>query len=110
MVTAVDLRDQLRRLGYEVSGMARSGEEAIRLTEQLNPDLILMDLKLAGPMTGVQASHQIQELKPIPIVYLTGFPDVFVRNPDQMRQPGMCLSKPFSIPELHNLLEIALRS
>ncbi len=44
MITAIDLRNQLRRFGYEVNALAKSGDEAVRLSEELHPDLILMDV------------------------------------------------------------------
>jgi CheY-like chemotaxis protein len=93
-----------------VSALARSGEEAIKLTKKLDPDLVLMDVNLAGSMNGIEASQQIQELKPIPVVYLTAYPNVFVQNPNRMAEPGMCLSKPFSVPQLRALLNIVLGS
>ncbi len=108
MITAVDLRNQLRHLGYEVSGLAKSGEEAVRLSQELDPDLVLMDVNLSGAMDGVEASRRIQETRRIPIVYLTAYPNVFVRTPTDMQEPCLCLSKPFSVPTLQAVIEIAL--
>lgn len=108
MITLLDLRKQLRRLGYRVSGVARSGEEAVRLTEELNPDLVIMDVKLAGNMDGVEASRQIQKSKHIPVLYLTAYPNVFVQSAAQMEPPYLCISKPFSLPDLKAIIEVAL--
>ena len=108
MITALDLRNQLVRLGYEVSALAKSGEEAVRLSKELNPDLVLMDVNLAGVMNGVEASRQIQAARSIPVIYLTAFPKVFLENPSQMQQPYLCLSKPVSIPDLKFVLGLAL--
>jgi CheY-like chemotaxis protein len=108
MISALDLQNQLHRLGYEVSGLAKSGEEAVRLAKELHPDLVLMDVNLSGPMDGIEASERIQELKPIPVVYLTAYPNIFVRNPNRMQQPYMCISKPLSIPDLQASINIAL--
>ena len=108
MITALDLRNQLRRLGHQVSALAKSGEEAIRLSKELEPDLILMDVSLAGAMNGIEASRKIQETKRIPIVYLTAFPSVFLRTPALMQDPYLCISKPFTIPDLRLIINIAL--
>ncbi len=108
MITALDLRNQLRRLGYEVSALATSGEEAVRLSEELHPDLILMDVNLAGPMDGVEASRRVQRTKRIPVIYLTAYPNVFVTTSAQMQHPYLCLSKPFSLPDLQAVIDIAL--
>ena len=107
MITALDLRNQLRRLGYRVSALAVSGEEAVRLSEELNPDLILMDVNLTGAMNGVEASRRIQGIRPIPVVYLTAYSNPFVRALAQI-QPQLCVSKPFSLPELKMAIDIAL--
>ena len=77
-ITALHLRQDLHRLGYQVSGSATSGEEAVLMAEQLNPDLVLMDVKLAGNMDGVEASQRIQEKRSVPCrvshVVSTGVP------------------------------------
>jgi DNA-binding NtrC family response regulator len=70
-IIAADLRNQLRRMGHEVVGMAVSGEEAIE-------------------------------------IFLTAFPGVFLRDPSQMTEPGICLGKPFSRPQLEAALGAAL--
>jgi CheY-like chemotaxis protein len=109
-ITALHLRQQLNHLGYQVSGSASSGEEAVLMAEQLNPDLVLMDVKLAGKMDGVEASERIQEKRAVPVVYLTSYPEVFLQGFGRMQQPGLCLSKPFSTPALEKTIEIALAS
>ena len=109
-ITALHLCKDLDRLGYQVSGSATSGEEAVLLAEQLNPDLVIMDVKLAGKMDGVEASQRIQEKRAVPVVYLTSYPDVFLPGVNRMQQPGLCLSKPFSSPALEKTIEIALAS
>jgi CheY-like chemotaxis protein len=109
-VTALHLRQQLNRLGYEVGGSVTSGEEAVRVAEELRPDLVIMDVKLAGVMDGVEASRRIQEKVGAPVVYMTAYPDIFLRAPAGMQQPRICISKPFSAGDLRDVIEIALRS
>lgn len=108
-ITAMHLGEQLSRLGYEVSASASSGEEAVRLAEKLNPNLVVMDVRLDGFMDGVEASRQIHERVGAPVVYLTAYPDVFLRAPARMQKPGICIAKPFSAPALAGVIEIALR-
>jgi CheY-like chemotaxis protein len=91
-ITAFQLREQLDRLGYHVSASAATGEEALRLAEELNPDLVLMDVKLAGLMDGIEASQRIQEKRPVPVVYLTAYSNVFLGAPARMQNPGICIS------------------
>jgi DNA-binding NarL/FixJ family response regulator len=69
------LREGLRRSmvdqGFDVVGEARDGDEAVRLAEELRPDVILMDVTMPG-MDGVEATRQIKERLPdIRVVMLT---------------------------------------
>lgn len=108
MITALDLHNELCSLGYEVAGLAKSGEEALRLTDESNPDLVLMDVQLIGQMDGIETAKRIQELKNVPVVYLTANAHVFVRTPAEMQAPRMCLAKPFSPPDLQAVISVAL--
>jgi CheY-like chemotaxis protein len=108
MITALDLRNELCHLGYEVTGLANSGEQAMRMAAQSKPDLVLMDVKLKGSMDGIETSKRIQELAPVPVVYLTANPNAFVRTTEDMQKPYMCISKPVAIPDLQAVIDIAL--
>ncbi len=108
MITALDLHHELCSLGYEVAGLATSGEEAVRLTNQSDPDLILMDLRLTGKMDGIEAATQIQRVKSVPVIYLTANAHLLVRAFTEMEEPHICLTKPFSPPDLEAVISIAL--
>ena len=103
-IIAADLRNKVRRMGYDVVGIAISGEEAIALAQELNPDLVLMDVQLEGPMSGVEAARTIQQRLGCPIIFVTAFPGVFIRDPAQMIPAGICLGKPFSLVQLEAAL------
>lgn len=109
-VTALHLQQELSRLGYHIPAVASSGEEAVRLAEELNPDLVLMDVKLAGSMDGLDASQRIREKAAIPIVYVTAYPHSFVQAPNRMQPPKICIGKPFSLPALQATIQLALSS
>ena len=53
-----DLRRRLSRMGYTVVGITASGEEAIEHANRLRPDIVLMDVRLRGPMDGIEAAQQ----------------------------------------------------
>jgi CheY-like chemotaxis protein len=107
LIVAADLEIKLRRMGYDVVGIATSGEEAVELAEKENPNVILMDIQLQGVMFGTEAARRIQERAKIPVIFLTAFANVFVHDPQQMQFPGICISKPFSVPQLRGALEAA---
>jgi CheY-like chemotaxis protein len=107
-VTALHLRQHLDSLGYQISAVASSGEEAVRLANELNPDLVIMDLKLSGMMDGVEASRRMQGKQPVPVVYLTAYADIFVKDPSSMQEPRICIAKPFSTHALQTTIALAL--
>ena len=108
LITAADLEDTLVRLGYHVAGTASSGKEAIRRAEQARPDLILMDIRLKGPMDGTQAADEIHRRLGIPVVYLTAHADKETLSRAKLAEPLGYVVKPFQERELQAAIEIAL--
>src|SRR3954470_17930065 len=104
LIVADDLEDQLRKLHYDVVGIAASGDEAITLAGDKRPDIVLMDIQLQGTMTGTEAARIIQRNTGAAIIFVTAFPAVFIRDPMQMTPPGICLGKPFSPVQLRAAL------
>ncbi|MFL6450242.1 MAG: response regulator [Bryobacteraceae bacterium] len=107
-IIAADLSNKLTQMGHQVVGVAIGAEEAIAIADELRPDLVLMDVQLDGDMTGTEAASTIQDRTGAPVVYVTAFPGIFVRDPSQMRQPGICLGKPFSRIQLEAAVRAAL--
>src|SRR5262249_13937430 len=96
------------RLGYSVPAIVTSGEEALKITEQLQPDLILMDILLQGSMDGIDAAHKIRERTPVPIVYLSASSDPATSARMKVTEPAGLVVKPFKEGELRTVIEIAL--
>ena len=105
-IVQLDLQSRLRRLGYSVVGVASEGEEAIAKAAELSPDLVLMDVRLEGPMDGIEAARQIRAARPIPVLYVTAYTDASQQGGSQELRP--CLSKPFLTPQLHDAITQAL--
>ena len=55
-IVAMDIQNSLENLGYAIVGQADRGEDAVKKTEELHPDLILMDIGLKGEMDGIEAA------------------------------------------------------
>jgi CheY-like chemotaxis protein len=62
----------LNDLGYNVIGKSNDGPKAIELIRELDPDIILMDIKLKGEMDGIETMKEIQKFANIPVIYITG--------------------------------------
>ena len=74
-MTSLCEKQMLENLGYEVTGIALSGEVAVQMAGVDKPDLVLMDIVLMGDMDGREATLKIRELYQIPVVYVTAFGD-----------------------------------
>ena len=59
-----DMAASLAQLGYQVLGICASGEEAIQRFDELQPDLVLLDVHLAGQLDGIDTAAQLQQRKP----------------------------------------------
>lgn len=108
IIVAFDIGAQLVKLGYEQAGHATRGEEAIALCEEGRPDLVLMDIRLAGAMDGIAAAEAIRAKFSLPVVFLTAFAedDTLVRA--RLAEPFGFIIKPFTERDLRTVLEMAL--
>lgn len=108
MIVAADLANKLGRLGYKVVGSTDCGEEAIDLARDRQPDLILMDIILAGAMDGVEAAEQIRRELDLPVIFLTAHSDRATLDRAKHSEPCGYILKPFEKVELETQIEMAL--
>jgi len=107
-LVALDIQRQLVALGYQVVARTARGEDAITLAGELRPDLVLMDIQLAGALDGVEAADAIRTQFALPVVFLTAFAEDDVVARATRTDPFGYLIKPFSGPELRVAVELAL--
>ena len=106
-VIALDIRNTLTRLGYDVVATAASGEEAIRCAQQLRPDVVLMDIHLQGELDGIEAVERILLAVDVPVVYLTAYADSPTVERARRTHPFGYVLKPFEERELMIAVEMA---
>lgn len=107
-VVADYLRLCLIVMGHTIVDVCSYGEDAIEKARELRPDLILMDIKLRGEMSGVEAAEVIHSKYDIPVVYLTAYNDDDILRSAKVAEPYGYLLKPFRESELKTVIEIAL--
>jgi PAS domain S-box-containing protein len=107
-ITGMDIRRSLIEMGYAVIGIATTGELAVRKAGELHPDLILMDIMLAGKMNGIEAAEQIRQEYRIPVVYLSAYSDDTFLAKAKVTEPFGYILKPFRELELKTTIEMAL--
>jgi len=108
VLIAWDLERRLTRLGYSVLGIASSGQEAIEKALALRPDLVLMDIRLPGDISGIEAAGHIQAQLQTVIVYMTAYADEPTVQRALASGPATVIRKPFQISELQRALESTL--
>jgi two-component system, response regulator PdtaR len=103
----LDLKELLEEEGYDVVGEAGDGESAVRLTTELRPDLVVMDIKMPG-LDGLAAAERISEQRVAPILILTAFGQKdLVERAAQAGAMGY-LVKPFQKGDVVPAIEVAV--
>ena len=107
-VVALQIKDTLEHLGYEVPAVALSGEEALAKISSTEPDLVLMDIQLKGALSGIQAAKRIHGAMEVPVVYLTAYSDAETLEMAELTEPYGYVLKPFEEKSLHAVIQMAL--
>ena len=104
----MEIEEMLTALGYDVVGQAGSGQEAVKMAQDLKPDIILMDIVMPGEMSGIDAAEKIKAELDIPIIFISGYGDsAYVERAKQIEPFGYVM-KPFDEKEVRAFIEIAL--
>ncbi|MEL7669511.1 methanogen output domain 1-containing protein [Methanobacterium sp.] len=107
-ILAIGMKRKLESAGYAVTGIASSGKEAIENAKKTNPNLVLMDIILKGPMDGIEAAQQIINLYNIPVIYITAYADEEILERAMITEPYGYLLKPFNLNELKANIKMAI--
>lgn len=108
-VVAVDIESQLTQLGYDVVGVASSGEEAVRLAKEKSPDLVLMDIQLHGSTDGIAAAAQIRRRSQVPVIFVTAHANSEFIDRATKAGPFDYVTKPYSSNDLNATVALALQ-
>lgn len=108
LIVAMDIKNRLENMGYTITGISSSVEEAIKNATETLPDLVLLDIMLGERMDGVEVAEQIREDLDIPVIFLTAYADEKTLARAKITQPFGYILKPFEERELHSMIEIAI--
>lgn len=108
LMFAYVVRKTLIKLGYEAFEAISSGEEAIKRTAELKPDIVLMDIMLSGSLDGIQSAEIIRQNYDVPIIFLTSCDDIKTLNRAKETGPFGYIIKPPKENELFTTIEMAL--
>ena len=107
-IITMQLEERLTKMGYTVTGMAASGEEAVDKARRLRPDLVLMDIVMPGKMNGIEAAKIITGELDIPVVFVTSYADDAIIEKAKSVRPYGYIVKPFNELEIKAAIEVAL--
>jgi PAS domain S-box-containing protein len=106
-IVAWDIKETLEKLGHEVVDLAVSGTAAILAATHKDPDLVLMDIRLAEDMDGITAGNEIYQRLKIPVVYLSAHADELTLARAIKTAPFGYIVKPFQPQTLESTIQVA---
>ena len=108
-LVADDLAQTVRKLGYEVAGIAVAGTEAITKVSQVKPDVVLMDISLQGEKDGIAAAEAINNRFQVPVIFVTAHTDPATVQRARSVRPSGYIVKPFDTDQIGEALRNALQ-
>ncbi len=95
-------------MGYQIDIRAGTPGQVVYLALELQPDVIVLDVNIKGDMHGLTAAQEIHKIAHIPIVFVSAYAEDMVENDSPLLKPYRYITKPFSLPELHNAIQALL--
>ena len=107
-IAAMAISLMLESRGSTVLGVASTGQEAIDLASELHPDLVLMDIRLKGGMSGIESAKAIQARLHIPIIFTTAYSADEIRATCVVDEGFLFVTKPIHEGELARAIATAI--
>ncbi len=108
-ITAMEIMQILKTSGYKPYNV-RSGDEAVKKSAELKPDLVLMDIGIKGENNGIITAQRIKGFIDVPVIYLTANSDTEILESIKLTKPSACVFKPFLGKEIIDKIKIALQT
>lgn len=105
-VIAADLSQIVESLGHEVTGIARTHDEAVQMGKDLGADLILADIQLADHSSGIDAVNDLMDVMDVPVIFITAFPERLLTG--DRPEPAFLIPKPFSEAKVKSAVSQAM--
>ena len=102
------IEEHLMEAGYQVLGIEHSGERALDLIHNQQPDLVLLDINIDGSKDGIEVGEEIKEKYDIPFIFLTALSDLGTLERAKKAQPCGYLVKPYKASDLYSTIAIGM--
>lgn len=107
-ILAADLSERLEKTGHQVVGIVATGRQALRIIDEMPPDIVLMDIKIQGDMDGIETAEVIHAETGIPVIFLTAFSNESLLDKAKRTEPFAYLVKPVQNSQLMASIEMTL--
>lgn len=107
-ILALDLKAKLEKEGYQVVGVAASGQQALALFAQNPVDLLLCDIHIKGDWDGIETAERILAQRPLPLIYLTAYSDKATLERAGKTTPLAYIVKPVHLAQLRVAIDMAM--
>ncbi|MEI6875495.1 MAG: response regulator, partial [Spirochaetota bacterium] len=97
---AIHLKTVLGRAGHEIIGPASTSTEALALARSSKPDIILMDIRLAGQDDGIETARLIGEFSGAKVIFMSGYQERELRDKAMLLGPLAFLVKPVLLKDI----------
>lgn len=108
LIITKNLENDLKAASYQLMESCRSGEACLKALRIKVPDLILMDIKLDGKLSGIETAREIRKLYRVPVLFLTEMHDTSIVEKASKTAASSFLIKPFQTPQLLVSIDFAL--
>jgi two-component system, response regulator PdtaR len=105
-ITAMYLHMRLSKLPYMVLKPIGTGENAVQIAQKEQPNIILMDISLAGKMDGLQTAQEILKFCEAHFIFMSGYNDEDMRDQVKVIKSSSYLTKPLMIEDIVNIIEL----
>ncbi len=110
LLIAEDMRIHLEKLGYLVTGIASSYDEAMLLASKDLPDIALIDIIIDGNKDGIETAKSLKSNYQLPVIFLTSHSNKDTVEKAKTANPDGYLVKPFNSQDLYTSIEIAFHN
>lgn len=107
-ITSDSIKDELLSIGCQVSGQARSADEALEFLEKGDTDISILDINIHGDKDGTELAGIIRERHNMPVIFLTAYSDRETIDRATQHMPVSYLVKPFKKHEIYAAMEMAI--
>ncbi|MBL7828253.1 MAG: response regulator, partial [Saprospiraceae bacterium] len=98
----------VQQMGYEVVGNCDNAFDALDCFHRNQPDLLLLDIHLRGEIDGIQLAERVNQIRPVPHVFVTSMQDDYTFERAKQTQPMAFILKPFDALQLQRAIELAI--